>query len=169
VIYFSKLALRHQGASPVGESWRIKHSSSCTAFTLALTPSRRFWTTTSSSLTLAHPPHHLRWVNRRCASRDSAFMIVLTCDSLRLYTLFAASSVKRSTNAILQFSGLSISRKVTLVSLARNTSPKPRPLQGSLLSSVRKLITAPLIISRDWNSFVSEAFRANYRVIFRRR
>jgi len=36
-------------------SWRIKHSCSCVALTLALTPSRRFWTTTSPSLTLAHP------------------------------------------------------------------------------------------------------------------
>jgi hypothetical protein len=30
---------------------RIKHSSSCTALTLALTSWRRFWTTTSPSLT----------------------------------------------------------------------------------------------------------------------
>jgi hypothetical protein len=26
--------------------------------------SRRFWTTTSPSLTLAHPPHRPRWVSR---------------------------------------------------------------------------------------------------------
>jgi hypothetical protein len=60
-----------------GESWRIKHSSSCVALTLALTPVAPLL---SHHLTLAHPPHHLRWVSRSRASRDSASMNDLAFD-----------------------------------------------------------------------------------------